>query len=130
MITGRTARHRSTWTSIVPARRLAVVILGVLSLGATAFAEPSYPAGTTGTDVSFVQCGLHLPVVLDFAVVGVSAGRAFTRNPCLAGLVAWASDAAYPPAVYMNLNAPTGSSASRYTESPDACTPDDLSASR
>jgi hypothetical protein len=61
-----------------------------------------YAAGAHGYDASYPQCpDQHPPEDSRFAVVGVNAGKAFTRNDCLGEL--WRG--ARPPdrrAVYMN----------------------------
>jgi len=47
-----------------------------------------------------------------FAVVGVTAGKAFTRNPRLASEFSWATlSSSNAPTIYLNLNAPYGSAA-------------------
>lgn len=94
------------------ARRL---LPGALFLGAAAaalgwavaFSAPAYPPNATGYDISWPQCPANNPsATLDFAIVGVNAGKAMTQNPCFAGQVAWARKAALPPALYLNTNSP------------------------
>jgi len=83
------------------ARVLVAVALAFASLGvgaAPALASgPLYARGAVGYDSSAYQCGL--PARGAFAVVAVTNGRPFTRNPCVAAELASAPG---PPAVYMN----------------------------
>jgi hypothetical protein len=73
-----------------------------------------FPSGASGFSISWPQCGQAFPAVpYQVAVVGVTGGRAFYQNPCLADQFAWAQAASVPPALYMNLNAPAGRTAAR-----------------
>jgi len=60
-----------------------------------------YPAGSTGFDISWPQCGGAYPPAAGVAVVGVNDGRPFTTNPCLQSEAQWAGGARE---LYMNLN--------------------------
>ncbi len=87
----------------------------------------SYPPGATGYDISFPQCsgsGANVPPRSEIAIVGVNGGRAFTRNPCLAAELSWASNS--PGVVYMNVNAP-GSSSNDMTGPAGSCSSSDYS---
>jgi hypothetical protein len=44
---------------------------------------PASAPDLPGLDVSWPQCGDELPEAFGFAVVGVNAGRVYSRNPCL-----------------------------------------------
>jgi hypothetical protein len=59
-------------------------------------------AGTSGHDISWPQCGTSYPTDGSFGIVGVTNGRAWSSNPCLASEYKWA--ATYPRAgdLYMN----------------------------
>ena len=46
-----------------------------------------------GFDISFPQCGGPEPPAAAFGVLGVTGGRAFTGNPCLARQYVWAQTA-------------------------------------
>jgi hypothetical protein len=91
-----------------------VVLLFTLASVTGASAGSYYPGGSTGSDVSFPQCGA-LPVSAGaFGIVGVTAGRAFSQNGCLADEFGWAkrSGTQAPPSLYMNLQYPIGTTAS------------------
>ena len=82
-------------------RVLVAVALALAGLGMAAgpalASGPLYARGSIGYDSSTYQCGL--PARGAFAVVAVTNGRPFTRNPCVAAELASAPG---PPAVYMN----------------------------
>jgi hypothetical protein len=84
----------------VVALATALVIQG--PLGALAAAPGAPPGGSSGHDISWPQCGSSYPGNGSFGIVGVTNGRAWSANPCLASEYQWAS--AYPrtPDVYMN----------------------------
>lgn len=94
---------------------------GPLEDGGIVNATARYTSGDTGFDVSFPQCATGLPASsYAFAVVGVTNGRAFTYNPCLAFEFVWARGGSRSsPALYMNLNYPVGTrSAARAASGP------------
>jgi hypothetical protein len=78
-----------------------------------------YRPAAQGYDVSFPQCGGGLPQPLDFGVIGVNDGRAFTENPCLATEGAWSSPST---SLYMNINAPPSGAPQGTTGPAGACT--------
>lgn len=57
-----------------------------------------------GIDISWPQCGMALPRSVEFAIVGVNGGKAFTSNDCLRQQYDWARGIGSDPAVYINLN--------------------------
>ncbi|MCU1693542.1 MAG: N-acetylmuramoyl-L-alanine amidase [Frankiales bacterium] len=69
------------------------------------------PAGT-GNDISWPQCTTagattaRTPAGGGFGIVGVTRGRPFTSNECLAAEWSWASSLPGEPAAYVNLDAP------------------------
>lgn len=65
-----------------------------------------------GFDVSWPNCNQRLPGGRDFAVVGVTGGRAFTTNPCLASQFVIAKRTGLAE-LYMNIGTPAGASAGR-----------------
>lgn len=99
----------------------------VLTPATAALAAPRAPAGT-GFDVSYPQCGEEMPTRATFAVVGVSDGRPYGDNPCLAEEYRWARSARRAPAFYMNTANP-GVASTRldwYGQAgPLACSPGD-----
>ncbi|MHB8295959.1 MAG: hypothetical protein ACYDH5_15345 [Acidimicrobiales bacterium] len=84
-----------------------------------------YPSGSTGYDISWPQCGSAYPgAPFTVAIVGVNGGRPFTTNPCLASEAAWAGQGLN---LYVNMSAPSGTSASEALTGPaGACTSGDL----
>lgn len=81
-----------------------------------------YPSSNIGYDISF-NTHAYPQTPFGFAVIGVTAGRAFTHNARFASESSWARLAAsVAPTIYLNLNAPYGSSATRANVSgPKAC---------
>jgi hypothetical protein len=80
---------------------VAAIVVAQGAMTASAAATPP-PAGTSGHDISWPQCGASYPGDGSFGIVGVTDGRAWSANPCLASEYQWA--AAYPrsPDLYMN----------------------------
>jgi hypothetical protein len=74
-------------------------------------AKGIYQANTGGNDISYPQCGTNNYPQNAFDIVGVSDGKAFTDNPCLAEEFAKAKTRPHPTTLYMNLNAPIGPTA-------------------
>ncbi len=62
--------------------------------------------GRAGWDISWPQCGGAYPDGLDFAVVGITGGKAFTTNPCLDQQWQWARSNSRTAGVYLNINFP------------------------
>ena len=75
----------------------------LLAAAGNAAAAPR-TAAASGYDVSYPQCGRTLPRTPSFAIVGVSDGRPWYDNPCLASEYTWAktSTSGRPVAFYMN----------------------------
>jgi len=78
--------------------------------------SPNAPGGCSSS---------YPPAPYAFGIVGVTGGRAFTQNACLASDYAWAATntmtpaAAYTaPSLYLNLNAAIGSTASQGASGP------------
>src|SRR3954447_14391832 len=91
---------------------IVAAILAVFGAGLPASAAGVYLSGTNGYNVAGPGCGQTLPASFSFGVVGVTGGRAFSQNSCLASEFAWAMGGTGAPSLYMNLNAPIGSTAS------------------
>ncbi len=97
----------------VPVLRLLGVLLALSTALGVWFAAPTpvhaavaarYPAQAVGNDISFPQCGHSYPDDPAFGIVGITGGRAFTGNPCLASEFAWARRAGSHASVYLNVN--------------------------
>ncbi len=84
-----------------------------IALSSQAFAYGIYTGGTTGNDISYPQCSTSSYPQNSFGIVGVTGGRAFTDNSCLAKEFAWAKALSTTASLYMNLNSPIGSTASK-----------------
>ena len=78
----------------------AILVLAQGSLSAAEAAAP--PAGSSGHDISWPQCGAPYPSDGGFGIVGVTDGRAWSANPCLASEYAWAASYPRTPDLYMN----------------------------
>ncbi len=70
--------------------------------GTLARARAIVPSGAVGHDISWPQCDLPVPAPGAFGVVGVTGGRPYTRNPCLATQFRWAESSPGGAAFYMN----------------------------
>lgn len=85
----------------------------------SAASTSSYTSGTIGYDISYPQCSSSSLPTGSFGVVGTTGGRAFTANSCLASEYSWAQNGTTTaPSLYMNLNAPVGSTASNGQHGP------------
>ncbi|HZQ27793.1 MAG TPA: hypothetical protein VFA94_08845 [Acidimicrobiales bacterium] len=85
--------------------RVVAVAAGV---GVDVHTQPRELSGTFGWDISWPQCRSRLPQGgYAFAVVGVTGGRQFTANPCLAEQWRWTLRGGSVGAVYMNVNWPS-----------------------
>ena len=115
-----------------PATGFASVVLLAASLfspfAPTALAASSpYSSGSVGYDVSYPNCSQSInPLASNgstysLAIVGVTGGRAFTSNGCLSQEFTTAEKATSTPSLYMNLNAPVGSTASEANKGPKSC---------
>lgn len=88
---------------------LAVAALAGMAMAAattgttTASASTGAPtAGTSGHDISWPQCSSAYPSSGSFGIVGVTDGRAWSANPCLAAEYRWAAGYPRTPDLYMN----------------------------
>jgi hypothetical protein len=83
----------------------AAAILGagfLAVLPSSASAAGTIPSGAVGSDISWPQCGTDYPAGYGFGIIGVTGGRPFTGNDCLATEFAWAQ-ATGNPQFYLNL---------------------------
>jgi hypothetical protein len=88
-------------------------VMAVLVMTTTVLAADIYTSQTYGNDISWPQCGTSSFPQNSFGIVGVTGGKAFTNNPCLAQEFTWAKALTTPASLYINLNAPIGSTASK-----------------
>jgi hypothetical protein len=81
-----------------------------------------YKSSNLGFDYSY-NAPLFPPSNFGFGLVGVSGGKSFTKNPRINQEFTWAKfGAGAAPTLYMNLNAPYGSSVTGNVSSPETCT--------
>lgn len=80
-----------------------------------------YGSSSIGYDLSYAT-NAYPAVGFGFAVVGVTHGKAFTKNERLATEFSWAKfGSAAAPTLYMNLNAPYGSAVAGHITTPQPC---------
>ena len=97
------------------------MLLFTLASVTSASAAGYYPGGSTGSDISYPLCSSTQPSSMGaFGIVGVTAGRAFSQNGCLAIEFDWAKSklATTLPSLYMNLQYPIGTTASYAMDGP------------
>jgi hypothetical protein len=93
--------------------RLLLVLLSAVAMSATVMlvrptaaaadvAPGAPPGGSTGHDISWPQCDSAYPALGGFGIVGVTDGRAWSANPCLASEYQWAGGYPRTPDLYMN----------------------------
>lgn len=94
---------------------------GATKTAPAVFAQGAADRAGWGNDISWPQCGGSVPGQHDVGVIGVTGGRPFTTNPCLADQYGWsrASQMAGGAQVYINLE--IGGT----TTGPHGCGPDD-----
>jgi hypothetical protein len=84
-----------------------------------------YRAGGRGYDMSWPQCGQALPAPGSFTVVGITGGKAYTHNPCIAELARWGRGT--PLSAYINVNGIPGPGLGAALQGPaGSCPNDDL----
>ena len=89
----------------------AVVGAAVLAVGV---GTTAVALGRYGNDISWPQCGGAFPAKAGFGIVGVTGGRPYTQNSCLAAEWQWALSNKGAPAYYMNLANPGTSPPAAY----------------
>lgn len=82
--------------------------------------SPTSSAAPGGYDISFPQCGGAYPASPTFGIVGVTGGKPYSTNPCLAPEFAWAPASAYS-GFYMNTADPGSQSTHWNQGGPRAC---------
>lgn len=104
-------------------RRLALLAAAAMGgLGLTAVQAPARAATISGYDISWPQCSVAQggfgnpmpPTTTGFVVIGLTAGRPFTHNPCLADQIAWATTNGVPHAAYTMSGFPTSAQLTTY----------------
>lgn len=81
-----------------------------------------YRSSNLGFDYSY-NAPLFPPTNFGFGIIGVTGGKSFTQNPRINQEYNWAQfGGGAPPTVYMNLNAPYGTSVAGHVSSPKTCT--------
>lgn len=87
-----------------PALTLAALAVVAVSAGVAvpAAAAGAPTAGTSGNDISWPQCSAAFPQGGAFGIVGVTNGRPWSANPCLAEEYRWAAARPRTPDLYMN----------------------------
>ncbi len=78
----------------------AVMVASPMSAAAASAGAP--PGGSSGHDISWPQCGSAFPGDGAFGIVGVTNGRAWSANACLASEYQWAAGYPRTPDLYMN----------------------------
>jgi hypothetical protein len=98
---------RTVYTTRMRRIPLVIAALAFMLVPAPAYALRA-PAHADGRDISYPQCGNAFPSVHSsrFGVLGVTGGRAFTKNPCLRAELRWAKRLPEPPAFYLNTGNP------------------------
>jgi hypothetical protein len=85
-----------------------------------------YTPGIIGYDLSSHTYNYpQLP--FNFAVVGVTGGKAFVHNSRIASEYSWAEFGSTRPTMYMNLNAPYGTTVAGHISTPKTCPASTLS---
>jgi hypothetical protein len=104
------------------AGRLGTRVVGMASAGLV------LPPGGYGYDISWPQCTSSTATSTvtpsqrkDFAIVGVTHGKTFTANQCLAAQWSWATASGAPAMVYMNVDPPAPGAATGDSGPAGAC---------
>ncbi len=100
---------------------IGVVTAGLLGTGLVAVAAPASAATQIGNDISWPQCappagyGNPMPATnVGFVVLGLTAGVAFTTNPCVSDQARWIRDHARPFHAYTMAAYPTSAQLTQY----------------
>ena len=88
---------------------------------------PAELTSRLGHDISWPQCGGATPAVpFGYGIVGVTGGRPFRPNKCLADQFAWALQAGSGAGLYVNLASPPDDFVGTHHGPAGSCSPDDL----
>src|SRR5581483_11461849 len=109
------ARWDACWHHLVgPLRFLSAIILAMVAVPRPAFAASELLPDGVGYDISWPECRRSEPTPpLGTAIIGVTGGRAFSRNPCFPDQYRRAIDRGDAPLFYMNVDFVAASAASR-----------------
>jgi len=101
-----------------------VLLISLIATFQNAYAFGLFTSGQTGYDISYPQGSIYtLPSSYDFLIIGVTNGRAYTDNPYLKSQVSLLNGKLL--SLYMNLNAPVGSTVNGNTSGPKICSKSD-----
>jgi hypothetical protein len=79
----------------------------IAALAPTRPPEAPTLGGVQGYDVSWPQCDAPYPTAdVNFGIVGLTGGKAFTSNPCLDHELQWSRADGGAAGLYLNINAP------------------------
>lgn len=81
-----------------------------------------YPPGSVGYDLSYATHA-YPQIPFGFAIVGVTGGKAFVHNSRFSSEYAWAQFGSTQPTLYMNINAPYGTTVAGHIGTPRTCAP-------
>jgi hypothetical protein len=105
---------RGRGQQLLAAFLMGLILALILGVEAVRAQSPEEPAGSlpapgretmVGYDISWPQCGVAYPAEpVAFGIVGVTGGKPYTVNRCLASQWQWADRAGYPGEVYINLD--------------------------
>ncbi|MBU6323294.1 hypothetical protein KGQ55_01240 [Patescibacteria group bacterium] len=98
----------------------AIVAACALALPAAAAAAGNYVPSNLGYDLSYNASSYPVDA-FNFGIIGITGGKAFVHNERLISEYAWARFGSVAPTVYMNLNAPFGSTVAGHVSAPKTC---------
>src|SRR5579871_684495 len=99
-----------------------LVLASVSIVGGKAAAQGIYTSGTVGNDVSWPNCKVRPPQDAAFGIVGITGGKNFTPNSCLAKQSSWFKNLS----LYINTGYPGQSYGLKYQNFPRFCNNSDL----
>ncbi len=92
-------------------------ILAPVVFSASALAYGPYKPGTVGVDVSWPNCNDKQPSGVNYGIVGVTGGKNFSQNNCLAKQASWFKNLS----LYLNTGYPGLTYALQYQNTPKQC---------
>jgi hypothetical protein len=117
------ARHRPppTTSTTTPSTTTTTTTTPTSTSSTTTSTTTPSQATAGGYDISWPQCGGAFPSNPVFGIVGVSDGRPYFDNPCLASEYTWARNAPRSPGLYMSTADPGAQSVHWSTPGPKPC---------